>query len=246
MSGAPINTTLTLSAELREAATAASAAALRRRTIAVHRAVTDTLARTDTTAADRQAVLLARAEVLATEARRVDDAHAAQVAEAARAATVSRTTEELGVAEAALDGAERTITARIANEVVREVVVRRVVDHLPPSLRPAVSAIRPAPSGALRVDALRATGERVGLELDVDLEAGVAPLTLDVEQAGLHGASGSHNERCAQELRAAEQLVERLAAAGLAPGRLRRDDERTRASRRARSHAGKARGGAAR
>lgn len=236
MSGTPIRTELRMSAEVRAAALAAREAARRRRTVAVERRVATELERRGVATGDRIGLLRARAEALAAEIDERDEGLAAHAREAAAlAATTPRDAMAISRAEASLDAVEREADAAAGHAAVREVLLRRVIGELPPSLRADVAAMRPAPSGALRVEAFRATGHALGIEVDGDADAGVAPLTLDLARSGLDGPSWTHAERCAQERRAAGQLMERLARAGLVAGPLERDDDAVRTARRRRA-----------
>lgn len=217
MSGSTITTTVRVSAAILAAGEAALQAARRSRVAAIDELVATACQRTGV---DREAATVeARLAVLRDGDEDILDPGLQHRVDAARKAG------DVRAVESALREAESAQDVAFEQRAVREEVLRRVAGQMPGSLRPAVDEMRAAPSGTLRLEALRPAGERLGVEAAGVDAVGNVELSFDVRHAGLHPASGSFADQCAHEVEAVEQLLDPLPAVGLYPNGLVRDGE---------------------
>ena len=213
MSGTEIHVPVLLSAEILATARAASAASRAARKVAVDRAIASALsgATGSRDGESREAAVHdARLTVLIEQGAGRLDLEFRRRVEAARQAGDER------VVGNELDAAERAVDAAAGQQAVRTEVLCRFASRLPASLRPEVERLRPAPSGALRLEALRPGGQVLGVEVTT-WEGDRAELVFDVRGAGLRPPAGALTDVCAHEVDAVEQLLEPLPAAGVTP-----------------------------
>jgi hypothetical protein len=233
MSGTPIKATVQVSAEVREAARAAREAARQARNRRVEAWVG--AARADGAVDEERTRLEARLAVLTGERDLLPaEAHAHLLAARGKRDAVS--------IEKAVEMAERVAEDAIERSAVRVEMVRRIVAD--GRLSADLAAMRPAPSGPVRVEALRPLTGRLRFEV-ADDPGDENSVRLELDPAGVaRGRPESDPARCSEERAAAEQFAEDLRAKGHRVGRLERDEQRAQPARRARRNAARAQAGA--